>query len=151
VDNKDTTTNSEDEFKHCTIVHSPPKPLEGYTILYKAFASILPLDSTSLFPDDESLNISTLSSSHRGDFNGLHSAVYLTPQRQTADLFVNTFLSAVLSSQLSSSAFPSLMLFLLHWIRKRYSFPSNGNNFSGTVVEKHIFLHIYSILKLRKW
>jgi hypothetical protein len=76
-----------DEFRHCTIIHSPPKPLEGYTILYKAFASTLPLDPTSLFLDDGNLNISTLASPRGGEFNGLHSAVYLTPQRQIADLF----------------------------------------------------------------
>jgi hypothetical protein len=74
-------------WEHCEVIDHPPEELDDYTILYKAMASTSSLDSHPLFMDDGTLNISTLSSPRGGDFNGQDSAVYLTPQRQTAELY----------------------------------------------------------------
>jgi hypothetical protein len=77
----------EDLLAHCTIINTPPKPLGDHTILYKAIASTASLDFESLFLENGTLNISSLRSLRGGDFNGQTSAIYLTPQRQTAEMY----------------------------------------------------------------
>jgi hypothetical protein len=76
-----------EDLQHCTVVDHPPKVLDNHTLLYKAMASTSSLDLEPLFLDNSHLNISSLSSPRGGDFNGQKSAIYLTPQRHTAELY----------------------------------------------------------------
>jgi hypothetical protein len=83
---KEPDMSSEDLFKHCPIIDSPPNPLNNHTTLYKAMVDTSFLDSEPHFLDTGHLNISSLSSPRGNVFNGQTSAIYLTPQRQTAEM-----------------------------------------------------------------
>jgi hypothetical protein len=85
-DQEESDLDSED-LQHCTVVDHPSKVLDNHTILYKAMTSTSSLDHEPLFLDTGHLNISSLSSPRGGDFYGQNSAIYLTPQRQTAEMY----------------------------------------------------------------
>lgn len=79
---------SENFFKHCVVVESPPKALENHTILYKGkAASELVRDVDPFFLENGALNIIVLNSHRGGDFNWLHEVQYWSPEKQTAERY----------------------------------------------------------------
>jgi hypothetical protein len=113
----------EDVFEHCEVVDHPPKVLDNHTILYKAIAATSSLDFEPLFLDNGTLNISSLSSPRRGDFNGQNSTVYLTPSKSLALHYLDyTTLRCPFSTTfLICLTIPNQLLFFLSTNEVRFS------------------------------
>jgi len=80
AENEEIDLGYEGYLERCIVPESLTEVEEDYTILYKAISSTEPLSL-----EDGSLDISSLTSPRGNDFNYLQSAIYLTPQRSTAE------------------------------------------------------------------